>query len=333
MKLTESLLRELIKEEMENRTQVNEAMSDYNPLEILRTAGKYYIDLAKSPNPRKQFAKDMKDSGVNDVLKTASAIPFIGLPFGLTSIALSLGAGKTKEAAVQTVMTAAGLAGGAALGKGFTAAAANPRVAARAAQILASIATRVSSIPGGGRIAAAAQSLRSQLPKIIPEIGEKVTENELEAIEKERQVIAKSIAALSKNKLAKQLNKKGPSAEEVGPGEMYAGNRKDIRSSGGLFKESHTRGDSKVKLTMSQLRTMVQEQIDNLNEEDDSFSKAGEEIAKKGTEGVFTAKAKKRGMTAQEFARKVLANTDEYDTKTVRQASFAKGAKTVADKK
>ena len=84
---------------------------------------------------------------------------------------------------------------------------------------------------------------------------------------------------------------------------------------------------------MAQLRTMVQEQIKQMTEADDSFSKAGEEIEKKGTEGVFTAKAKKRGMTAQEFARKVLANTDEYDLKTVRQASFAKGAKTVADKK
>ena len=68
-------------------------------------------------------------------------------------------------------------------------------------------------------------------------------------------------------------------------------------------------------------------------EEDDSFSEAGKEIEKKGTEGVFTAKAKKRGMSAQEFARKVLANTDEYDTKTVRQASFAKGAATVARNK
>ena len=38
-------------------------------------------------------------------------------------------------------------------------------------------------------------------------------------------------------------------------------------------------------------------------------------------------------MTAQQFARKVLANTDEYDIKTVRQAAFAKGAQTVADKK
>ena len=88
-----------------------------------------------------------------------------------------------------------------------------------------------------------------------------------------------------------------------------------------------------MKITRTQLREMVQEQIRQMTEADDSFSKAGEEIEKKGTEGVFTAKAKKRGMSVQEFARKVLANTDEYDIKTVRQASFAKGAKTVADKK
>ena len=67
--------------------------------------------------------------------------------------------------------------------------------------------------------------------------------------------------------------------------------------------------------------------------EDDSFSDAGEEIKKDKTTGVFTKKAKKRGMSAQEFARKVLANTDEYDLKTVRQASFAKGADTVAKKR
>ena len=91
---------------------------------------------------------------------------------------------------------------------------------------------------------------------------------------------------------------------------------------------------TKMKITKSQLREMIREVVQNhMTEEEDSFSKAGEEIEKKGTEGVFTAKAKKRGMTAQEFAKKVLANTDEYDIKTVRQASFAKGAQTVADKK
>jgi len=70
-----------------------------------------------------------------------------------------------------------------------------------------------------------------------------------------------------------------------------------------------------------------------MEEDDEGFVAAADKIEKKGTEGVFTAKAKKRGMSAQEFARKVLANTDEYDTKTVRQASFAKGAQTVANRR
>ena len=69
---------------------------------------------------------------------------------------------------------------------------------------------------------------------------------------------------------------------------------------------------------------------EGLAEEEDSFSKAGEEIEKKGTEGVFTAKAKKADMGVQEFARHVLANTDDFSAKTVDQASFAKGAATVA---
>ena len=89
-----------------------------------------------------------------------------------------------------------------------------------------------------------------------------------------------------------------------------------------------------MRITKTQLREMIKEAIqDQVTEEEDSFSKAGEEIKDKGTEGDFTDKAKEKGMTAQQFARKVLANTDEYDLKTVRQASFAKGAKTVADKK
>jgi len=69
---------------------------------------------------------------------------------------------------------------------------------------------------------------------------------------------------------------------------------------------------------------------DLFEEEDDSFSKAGEEIEKKGTEGVFTKKAKDAGMGVQAFAKKVLAKDSDYSTKTKRQAAFAKGAETVA---
>jgi len=105
-----------------------------------------------------------------------------------------------------------------------------------------------------------------------------------------------------------------------------------------------------MKITKQQLKRIIKEELKDVlekkrkdeerpleaplaeEEKDTSFSDAGKEIEEKGTEGVFTAKAKKRGMSAQEFARKVLANTDEYDLKTVRQASFAKGAGTVAKK-
>ena len=67
-----------------------------------------------------------------------------------------------------------------------------------------------------------------------------------------------------------------------------------------------------------------------MNEEDRSFSEAGEEIEKKGTEGVFTAKAKKAGMGVQAYADKVLKKDSKASTKTKRQAAFAKGAATVA---
>ena len=40
--------------------------------------------------------------------------------------------------------------------------------------------------------------------------------------------------------------------------------------------------------------------------------------------GAFTKKAEERGMTATDFASKVTANPDEYDTRTVRQANLAK---------
>lgn len=83
------------------------------------------------------------------------------------------------------------------------------------------------------------------------------------------------------------------------------------------------------------LQQLIDEELKTLlaEKEDDSFSQAGEEIEKKGTKGVFTAKAKKADMGVQEFARHVLANTDDFSAKTVDQASFAKGAATVARNK
>ena len=64
-----------------------------------------------------------------------------------------------------------------------------------------------------------------------------------------------------------------------------------------------------------------------------SFSKAGRAIARKGTKGVFTKKAKAHGEGVQQYARQVLKKGSKASTKTKRQAAFAKGAATVARKR
>ena len=48
-------------------------------------------------------------------------------------------------------------------------------------------------------------------------------------------------------------------------------------------------------------------------------------------EGAFTAKAKKAGMTVQEFASHVRAHKGDYDTETVRQANLARTFKKMAN--
>lgn len=46
--------------------------------------------------------------------------------------------------------------------------------------------------------------------------------------------------------------------------------------------------------------------------------------------GIFTAKAKKAGMSVAAFASKTLAAGSKADTKTKRQAAFAKTAEKIA---
>ena len=41
-------------------------------------------------------------------------------------------------------------------------------------------------------------------------------------------------------------------------------------------------------------------------------------------EGAFTAKAKKKGITSAQLQENVLANPDDYDKKTVKQANLRK---------
>jgi len=53
-------------------------------------------------------------------------------------------------------------------------------------------------------------------------------------------------------------------------------------------------------------------------------------------EGAFTAKAKRKGITTAQLQKNVLANPDEYDEKTVKQARLRKtlvGLKKRKDKK
>lgn len=57
--------------------------------------------------------------------------------------------------------------------------------------------------------------------------------------------------------------------------------------------------------------------------------------APKSRRGVFTAKAKRNKMGVQAFARKVLANKDDYSALTVKQANFARnfGSKAAVNKR
>lgn len=56
------------------------------------------------------------------------------------------------------------------------------------------------------------------------------------------------------------------------------------------------------------------------------MAKSGIKI-KPSHRGLFTAKAKRAGMSVQAYARKVLANPKAYPAATVKQANFARNAK------
>ena len=56
---------------------------------------------------------------------------------------------------------------------------------------------------------------------------------------------------------------------------------------------------------------------------DNWLNEAVDKMKEKGTIGAFTKQAKRRGMTAQQFARYVLANKDKFNTRTIRRAVFA----------
>jgi hypothetical protein len=57
-----------------------------------------------------------------------------------------------------------------------------------------------------------------------------------------------------------------------------------------------------------------------------SYAKGGSIHIKKSKRGTFTAAAKKRGKSVQEFARQVLANKENYSSAMVKKANFARNA-------
>lgn len=70
------------------------------------------------------------------------------------------------------------------------------------------------------------------------------------------------------------------------------------------------------------------------------LQRASASMKKRGTEGEFTAKAKRAGFTkkdgtgdAQAYARHVLANKDDFDEETIKQAQFALNMGKIAKKK
>ena len=69
-----------------------------------------------------------------------------------------------------------------------------------------------------------------------------------------------------------------------------------------------------------------QEQPQQENTPQDQMQSGGIHI-KESHKGLFTAKASKHGMGVQEFASHVLANKDSYSPSTVKQANFARNAK------
>ena len=64
---------------------------------------------------------------------------------------------------------------------------------------------------------------------------------------------------------------------------------------------------------------------DKGGETDDNWiQEATKEMKKEGTQGLLTQKAKARGLTPQEFAKKILKNPTYYDEKTRKEAQFMK---------
>lgn len=56
------------------------------------------------------------------------------------------------------------------------------------------------------------------------------------------------------------------------------------------------------------------------------LQKANKSIKERGTKGVFSEWAKRKGMTSKQAASHVMANKEDYSPSRVKQANFAKNA-------
>lgn len=87
----------------------------------------------------------------------------------------------------------------------------------------------------------------------------------------------------------------------------------------------HSKKKKKTK-NESVLRSIVREVISEMLQEEKWMQKAVHPSKK----GEFTRKAKSHGMSVAQFAKHVLAHTEDFPEETVNQAKFAKAARKVA---
>ena len=117
MKISEAKLRQIIREELLNEIDTDNLdmyLDLFNPLEVAKTATEYYAGLAgeASVDPqaaKKRFQKDLKSSGVQDILGFLEYIPYIGVAPGIVNAGMYALQGN-KERAMFSLLAAAGAA-------------------------------------------------------------------------------------------------------------------------------------------------------------------------------------------------------------------------------
>ena len=85
---------------------------------------------------------------------------------------------------------------------------------------------------------------------------------------------------------------------------------------------------SKYAVLQELLKQQMQEneEFEAIENDIEEYANGGKINIKASKKGTFTAAARKRGMSVQEFARKVLANKDKYSPAMVKKANFARNA-------